>query len=397
MGKKVLIIGAGSVQATGIRRAKEMGCTVIATDGNPRAPGLAHADMAVVIDVKDIPRTVALAKKQRIDGVLCIAVEAAVKTVAAVASEMGLPGLSPEAAEKATNKGLMRKFWALEGVPSPSSFGCRSLQDAQHASSDVGLPVVVKPADNAGSRGVSFVDRPEDLPQAYKKALSCSESGLVLIEAFMAGVEMSVEAFSYKGKIHILALSDKMRTSPPSLLDMTVLFPSSQPAHVQRGVERIAEAAIVALGIDMSPVHAEVMVTPRGPMMVELAARGPGFKVFTDMIPWVTGVDVVRELIKVSLGEEPDFSIRYNRGSVLRFPEVLPGRVRAVEGLDAARRLEGILDLDIYVQPGEMVRPLASGSDRIGHIIAVADTRKKAQEIVDQAERMLKVEVVADR
>jgi biotin carboxylase len=134
------------------------------------------------------------------------------------------------------------------------------------------------------------------------------------------------------------------------------------------------------------------MVTPKGPMMVELAARGPGFKVFTDMIPWVTGIDVVRELIRLSVGETPDFSNPLQRGAVLRFPEVAPGRVCRIAGIETARAIPGVTDLEVYCREGDVVPPLTSGADRVGHIIAMADTRDAALTAMRQAEQALLIE-----
>lgn len=391
--KKVLTIGAGPAQEPGIKRAQEMGFAVVATDGNPNASGLQVADIPVVMDIRDIPDTIALAKKHHVEGVFCVAVEAAVKTVAAVARELRLPALSPEAAENATDKHRMRTLWAASGVPSPAFRPCASLAQVETAAREIGFPIVIKPTSNAGSRGVSKVEQLEDLPSAYEKALTYARSGMVLLEKFIPGVEMSIEAFVYKGEVFVIALSDKVRTKPPCLLDTSVLFPSEHPLPVQEQARQIVTDSIKALGIDMCPVHAEVLVSPHGLTMVELAARGPGFKVFTDMIPWVTGVDVVKELVKLSVGQEPDFTVRFNRGSVLRFPEVQSGVVTCVKGVDEAKKIEGIYDLDIYVKPGEMVHPLTSGSDRIGHIITMAQTRNEAVEIVRQAESVLRIEV----
>ena len=102
---------------------------------------------------------------------------------------------------------------------------------------------------------------------------------------------------------------------------------------------------------------------------------------------------MVRELIRLSIGEEPDLHPKLNRGSVLRFPEVPPGVIRRVEGVDEARQIRGIADLDIYVKPGDVVRLLTSGSDRVGHIISMAETRREAAEIIRQAESILRIEV----
>jgi biotin carboxylase len=126
---------------------------------------------------------------------------------------------------------------------------------------------------------------------------------------------------------------------------------------------------------------------------VEMAVRGAGFHVFTEMLPWVTGVAVVEQLIRLSVGLATDFTVKALRGAVLRFPEARPGRVRAVDGVEQARGVPGIRDLEIYVKAGDIIRPLRSGSDRIGHIIAMADTRAEAAAAVAQAEQLIHVDV----
>lgn len=390
--RKILIIGAGPVQVAGIQRARELGFHVIAADDNPNAPGLALADHADIGHVKDVACLTALARAERVEGVFSVSVEQAVKAIAAICHELRLPGLTPEAAENATNKQRMRTAWAAAGVPSPSSHACQSLAEVRAAAGRLGFPVVVKPADSAGSRGVSFVDHEAKLDTAFEQARVFATDGTVLVEEYMPGVEMSVEAFVAGERFWPLALSDKIRTQPPYLLDTTVLFPSEQPAEIRDEAVRIVARAAEVLGIDNAPIHAEVMVTPKGPMMVELAARGPGFKVFTEMIPWVTGIDTVRELIRLSVGETPDFSQPLQRGAVLRFPEVAPGRVRRISGVEAARRIPGITDLEVYCREGETVRPLTSGGDRVGHIIAMAETRAAALAAVREAEQTLRIE-----
>ncbi|MGB8166686.1 MAG: ATP-grasp domain-containing protein [Chthoniobacteraceae bacterium] len=390
--RKVLIIGAGPVQVAGIKRARELGFHVIAADDNPHAPGLPLADQADVGHVKDVAHLTALARAERVEGIFSISVEQAVKTIAAVCHELRLPGLTPQAAENATNKHRMRAAWAAAGVPSPVSQACQSLAEIRAAAGLFGFPVVVKPVDSAGSRGVSFVDHDAQLETAYEQARVFASGGTVLVEEYMHGVEMSVEAFVVGGRFWPLALSDKVRTQPPYLLDTTVLFPSEQPTAIQEEAVRIVARAAEVLGIDNAPIHAEVMVTPKGPMMVELAARGPGFKVFTEMISWVTGIDTVRELIRLSVGETPQFADPLARGAVLRFPEIAPGRVRSISGVEAARAVPGITDLEIYCREGDTVRPLASGGDRVGHIIAMSDTRAVALAAVREAERTLQIE-----
>lgn len=393
--EKLLVIGAGEAQLAGIRRAQELGYAVIAVDASASAPGLHLADQAVVADIRRPAPLIELARAERVCGVCAFSVEAAVRTVAAVAEALHLPGPSRAAAENATNKQRMRERWTAAGIPSPASIPCRTATEAAGAAHRLGFPVVVKPADSAGSRGVSLVSEVAVLPAAFAAAQHHAANGVVLVETFMAGVEMSVEGFMTGGRFVPLACSDKIRTAPPHLLDTMVLFPSEQPAGIQARAIEIVGRAAAALGLDAAPVHAEVMVTPQGPMMVELAARGPGFKVFTGMLPWVTGIDGVGELIRLSVGAPTGFTSPQARGAVLRFPEVAPGRVARIAGVEAARSIRGVTELEIYCLEGDTIRPLASGADRIGHIIALAETRRAALTAVSAAEAALTIETFA--
>lgn len=391
--RKVLIIGAGPAQCKGIARAKQMGLFTIVTDRNPRAPGLTIADIPLVLDVKDCENSIKVAQQYQINGVVSIASEASVRTVAAVAEELKLPGLSGKVARVTTDKALMREKYAKQGVPSTRFQVAYSLEEAFKAIEELSLPVVIKPADNAGSRGVTKVDRELEIEDAFETAKRFSEQGKVLIESFMEGVEVSVEAFVYWDRIKILSLSDKIRTSPPYLLDTIVIFPSNYPKKTEDKICKVARQAIKAVGIDNGPVHIEIMMTPEGPRIVELAARGPGFKVFTDMIPYVTGVDVVEGVIRLALGEEPDLEIRANRGAVLKFIEAKLGRIKDIKGKERVSNIRGVYDFQLYLEVGDEIKPLTCGDDRVGYIISFADSREKAVEVIERAERLLKIEV----
>ena len=391
MAPTIMIIGAGPFQVPAILEAQEMGYRVLAVDGNADALGLKLANYQYNIDLKDIEDCIQVARERKIAGVFTVAADVAVKTVAAVASALKLPGLTVESAEIATDKSRMRECFEKHGVPSPKWRKCRKLEEASAKSQEIGFPVVIKPADSAGSRGVSLVQNVGDVTAAFYGAAKHTTNSLILVEEFMPGVEISVEAFVHKGQVHILTLSDKVRTKPPYLLDLSVHFPSNQPAEIQKQARDVATRGILACGIDNATIHMEQMITPDGPKIVEFAARGAGFHVFTNMIHWVTGVNAVSELIKLSVNAKPDFTVTANRGCVLKFPQIKPGLVNSVSGLEEARRIPGVLNADIYVKPGDTIRPLTSGADRVCHIIAFGETRAEAEQIAERAENTFKI------
>lgn len=391
-GGKILMLGAGPIQIGAIKRAKELGYYVIALDEDPDAPGLQLADKFGVLDIRELEPCVAYAQQENVDGAICVAVDAAIRSTAAVVESLGLPGLSSEGAFNATSKQRMRECWAKSDVPSTGFQACLTEGDAIEAFDEFGGVVVIKPSDSAGSRGVTWVDNLALVPEAFKRAMEFSRDRVVLVEEYMQGTEISVEAVMSGDVFYPIALSDKNRTEPPYLLDLAVLFPSQKSDEIQREAISIVERAARALKVDMSPIHAELMVTPDGLRMVELAARGPGFKVFTDMIPWSSGLDVISESLRMAMGEPVQFSSFARRGAALLFPQRPPVTVKKISGLDAARGVPGIHDLELYVSVGDTIKPLTFGANRVGHIIALAETRLLAEAAVAEAEGLVKIE-----
>ena len=386
-----MFVGAGDYQKKGIEKAKEMGLLVIATDGNPDAPGLKIADFAYAVDVKNFEKNLEIARKNTIDGILTIASEVSVRTVAYICQELKLPGITVEVADRCTDKELMRKVFREANIPVPVSYPVFNLQELIQKAEEIGFPIVIKPADSAGSRGVKRVENINELEDAFFSAMSYSGKKKILVEAFMEGKESSVEAFVCNDKINILSLSDKVRTDPPYLLDTTVIFPSAYPLEIQQNIIEIAKKAINAAGIKIGAVHLEIMMTSSGPIPVEIAARGAGFKVYTDILPNVTGIDILKATIQCALGEPVDLSETKAMASVLKFIEAKPGKIKKIINLDKAKEVPGIYEIEIYKKPGEIIRPLQSGDDRIGHIISFSNSRSGAINNIKNVENILEI------
>jgi len=398
LNKTILMTGAGEAQSGGIQKAREMGCRVIAVDGNPDAPGLKAADISEHIDIKDLPAILALAEQHQVDTAMTVASEICLPVAASVNAELDLPGMRPEQAMLMTDKGAMRQAYERAEVPGPKFAIFTSSEELKDAVAVTRLPAVLKPVDNAGSRGVSYVGTEKEIEEAFTQARQYSSQDRYILEEFMPGTEVSVEAFVCNGKIIILTLSDKRRTDPPYLLDTAVMFPSAHPPELQEKIKDVAVRAIKSLGIDNCPIHMEQMISPEGPKVVEMAARGPGFKVFTDIIPFVTGVDVLAAQIQLpfipglQLSPSPQL-----KGACIRFLAGSKGTVKTVSGVDEARELPGVYDLKIYVKPGDTARELTCGPDRLGHVITFAESRAEACTLADQVFAMINIEISPDQ
>jgi len=371
-----------------------MGFYVVVIDGAADAVGFEHADKYFVADIKNAEICIKLIRDFDPVAVFALSAEIAVVTVATICNYFGLPGISPEAALNSTNKRRMRECFARENLPSPEFTTIHTTGELNRKADIIGFPQVIKPVDSAGSRGVSIVKSKDHLNEAFTHAKSYSISGEVLIEQYMEGVEISVEACVQNNRVTILSLSDKIRTPPPYPLDTRVIFPSDKDVAIQDKAKKIAERAIHSCGIDNAIIHIEMMVTSEGPKLVELAARGAGFHVFSKLLGWVCDIDTVKLLIDISLGRSVDLDHIKQRGAVLSFPAARPGMVRHIAGVEELRKIPGVEEAKLYVNVGDTVRQLKSGSDRIGHIIAFGIDRESAVDVADEAEKKLQIEVV---
>ncbi|MCS7007368.1 MAG: hypothetical protein NZL88_07430, partial [Gaiellaceae bacterium] len=179
--KTVLVVGAGRYQRPVIRRAKEIGCRVVAVDRNPDAPGLVEADVALVVDFADADAVLEAIAGLELDGVTTVQSDLAVPVVARIAAERGLPGIGVETARLMTSKVAMRRRLAEAGVPQPRFAFVRGVEDAPSALERVGTPAVLKPGAGSGQRGLFRIERLEDVEERLAEAVAISpgEPGLL--------------------------------------------------------------------------------------------------------------------------------------------------------------------------------------------------------------------------
>lgn len=390
MKEKILFIAAGLAQAPAIREARLMGYQVAAMDGEESALGLADADIAYVANILDANEIIRVAREFGAQAIVSVCCDVAMEAVAAACQVLGLPGIPPEVVRVSRSKLLQREAMRSAGLLVPQ-FASVSEADAALAAWDAfhSEAVVIKPVDASGSRGVSYVDNRDQVLPAFELAQQNSRTGQVMVESFMPGIEYSVEAWVVGEEIHVLATSMKVRTQPPYLLDRQVHFPDNLLPEQRQTMIDHALRAIRACGFRDCPVHLECIYSAQGPMIVELAARGAGFKVFTEMLPRVTGISTARASIQAALAETPDLEKKQDvQAASLVFIDPVPGEFVRAEGEDAARALAGVREVAIYAKPGKIMSKLRSGSDRAGHILAYAPEpatcRATAQAALDQ-------------
>ena len=317
--KKVLLLGASALQLAAIRKAKELGVTCIAVDYDENAVGVKEVDKFYNISTIDYKRVLETAQKEEVDGIFTICSDRPMQIVAKVGAVLGLNTISCEAALLATNKAFMRNALFDNNVSIPKYKICKDFLDFKNAIKELGFPVIVKPSDNSGSRGISFIECENSYDQAYEYAKENSLDGVVLVEEFVNGDEVSVEAFVENGEVRIIQITDKITTGAPHFVEMGHNQPSAHPEHIVTLIKETTINAVKALKIEGGPVHAELKVAGDGVKVIELGARLGGDYIATDLVPLSTGVDLVEANIKWALGLPFNLDKKYSRYAAIRY------------------------------------------------------------------------------
>lgn len=391
-----MILGASILQLPAIEMAKEMGLKVIAVDMNPNAIGFEVSGIIKeVISTIDTPAILDAARHYQIDGIITLASDMPMQSVATVCHNMGLVGISEDTALKATNKAYMRDALKAENVPIPLYYRVKDKVSFLAAVKKIqaeGYSCIVKPADNSGSRGVNLLQGHSDLNAAYDYSVHFSRGGEIMVEEYMDGPEVSVETLAIDGRVHVIQITDKLTTGAPYFVEMGHSQPSQLSSDTQRRIKEIAIAANKAIGIKNGPSHTEIKITKNGPKIVELGARLGGDCITTHLVPLSTGINMVECSIRIALGELPDLKPKWNKGSAIRYLETGEGYVTDIRGIEKAESVPGVKQVSIVHGIGEQVGEIRSSVDRIGFVIAQSESAQKA---VEKAEEGLKeIEVI---
>lgn len=389
--KKLLIVGASILQLPAIRKAKEMGLYVAVADFNPQAVGIPYADKFFNASTIDIDAICNVAKEFNPNGIMTLATDMPMRSIAAATSLLGLPGISMDTAIKSTDKGEMIKAFKEHGVESPWFYIIEKEEQLHEVMPMIEYPCILKPTDNAGSRGVMLVNSEEELMEAYQYSVSQSRGGWVILEEYMTGPEVSVEVMVVDGEPHVLQVTDKLTTGAPFFVEMGHSQPSMLPAEDVERIKDLACRAVKSVEINCGPSHVEIKLTPTGPKMVELGARMGGDCITTHLVPLSTGVDMIKATIDISLGLAPNITPTLQKGSAIRFLEAPQGVISSINGIEDARNVGGVQEVSLTKSVGDEVTETQSSLDRCGFVIAQCDTATEAIGVCEKARKQISI------
>lgn len=393
-----MVLAAGLLQIDVIEKAKSMGYYVLAVDGNPKAPGFNVADKAICADIVNEETMLKIARDEHVDGVIHPCSEVSMAVMGRINDELGLSGISREQAICATNKHLMRKAFEKGNAPSPKSILAQDAEDAwRRLQSEFDTDAILKPSRNSGSRGIAKVSRnmdKGDFIRAYGEALNESRDHSVLIEQFIEGPEFSIEIIVWNGKVNVLTVTDKKTTDAPHFVELGHNQPSCFSDAEVETLKAAAVAGVRALGVNNCACHAEAKLMNGKAYLMEVGARLGGDFISTELTHLSTGVDMVAAAIDVALGVEPDLSAKEEpKGVCIRYFCPKPGKLVSISNTEVLNNPHVYL-WEIYPKEGDVIPAVTSSLCRSGHVIVIEKTPQKAIELAERLIESVKFETV---
>ena len=308
MKQKLAIIGANEFQNPLILKAKELGYETHVFAWAAGAVGEKTADVFHPISIVEKDEILAVCRREGVIAACSIGSDLAIHTVNHVQRALGMPANPPETDFIATNKFAMREAFAAAGVDCPR-FKKLSAAPAPEELADFHFPVIVKPTDRSGSRGVFRCENPQEVLSAVPAACECSFEKCAIVEEFLFGDEYSCESISHHGEHHLLAVTKKFTTGAPHFIETGHLEPAPLSPEQYALVENRVKKALDALHIRTGAGHTEFMLTPEGDFrVVEIGSRMGGDCIGSDLVPLSTGIDFVRAVIDTAVGKAPELT-----------------------------------------------------------------------------------------
>ncbi|MBR4808534.1 MAG: ATP-grasp domain-containing protein [Lachnospiraceae bacterium] len=369
--KKLGIVGASYLQEPLIQRAKKKGIETHVFAWAAGDVGEKSADYFYPISTTEKEEILEKCREVGIDGICTISSDLAVIAVNYVAAHMGLVGNSLECTAKSTNKHLMRQCFKENNLPSTGSFPASSASDLEGIS--LKYPVIVKPLDRSGSRGITKVESFSGLEAAIETAKKEGFEKKALVEEFISGKEYSVEYISWQGKHRFLALTEKFTTGAPGYIETAHFEPAEVDPKTLERIKDVVTKSLDALGIEYGASHSELKVDEAGNIgIIEIGGRMGGDCIGSDLVELTTGYDFLEAVIDIALGKEPKEYERREQYAAVRF-------ILTKDDMDIYERIkknnpELIIKEDVHEISGD---PVTQSGDRSGYFIIAGNDKEQ--------------------
>lgn len=386
--KSVLIFGVGPLQQSIINRARKIGLYTVGIDPCEDATCRGDVDAFEVVGGQDYEGTCAVVEKYGIDAIVTAATDKPLVMMARIAEKYGFPFYSVETAQWSTDKFQMKQRFELGDVPHARGRLVKSVEET----ADMVYPVIVKPRDNSGSRGVKLCRTKEELEQSMAEALEYSKLDSVLVEEFIEGPEYSIEGLHYDGKSEVIQFTEKKTTEFPYNVELCHIQPANISDENKQKIREIVAKIGKALKFENCPSHTELKINERGIFVIETSPRLGGDYITSTLTPLSSGIYLEDQLLHIALGEKVDLQTgRLEKASGVCFLNLPCGKVTAIDpAINEVCTWPNVYSFATSLKVGDGIHPITSSLNRYGQFIVKGETRKEVDSLLVGYEKELR-------
>lgn len=367
-------------------------CPIVLTDNPSRYPYLVQDDISSIVvatqDLATLQDTITrLAVKAPVAGIFSTS-EYYIEIAASLARACDLPGANPESVAHCKNKWIQRQHLERLSLYIPSYRRATSSEEACEVAEELEWPVIVKPTLGTGSIGVRLCSTKHEVREHTSLLLgrTVNERGMpipeeVLVEEYLKGPEFSVETLNTQ----ILGITRKYTSSEPYFVEIGHDFPAELTTEITVAIGDAVTRALDGMDLTWGPAHTELRLTEKGPAIIEINPRLAGGFI-PEIVRFATGIDLIEETVAAVVGGSTCLERHHSLFSSIRFllcPSA--GVIRAFEGIEDAATVKDVADVQIYCSVGDHCYPRQDFRDRIGHVIARAESYSDAVEAAERA------------
>ena len=343
-----------------------------------------------------------ICKRNEVDGIFVHAIEIS-DVVAEVAAELNLPFVNKDAAINSTDKFLRYVILEKNKIKIPTFALAHNVKESKKIAKDITYPVIIKPRDNAGSRGVILVKNDEEMEKYFDESIKyCKKKKMILVEKYLEGPQVSSETVIFEKSKFTTGFSDRnykdAQKYQPYIIEDGGDIPSILPNEIKKDAINCIEKTIEALKIDFGSAKGDIVIHDGIPYVIEMATRTSGGRFASDQVPAATGVNILNPLIKMAMGEkisEEELIPKFNRAASTRHVILNAGKIKSIHGIETIKKMPGIYSayFSNNLKIGHVIPHISADTTKmkVATILATGDFRDLAIKNVDKAKRSIKI------
>lgn len=385
--KSILVFGGFDYQLSLIKECLDMNLYTVVIDPNPNAIAKQYADAFEVVGGQDFEGTCRVVEKNKIDAIATAATDKPLIMIARIAKKYGFKFFSEQTAKLSTDKFLMKQKFAELGVP----FAKGSIIET--ANDEIKFPIVIKPTDNSGSRGVVFCENKNDLENTFKESIQYTQKPYLLAEEFIEGKEYSIESLHFDGKSKIIQITEKIVSTLPYFVELGHVQPAILDKEIYEKLEILIDNVSKAFGFENCGSHNEVKIKDGKITLIEISPRLGGDFISSILVKSSTGISMEKAMLQIALGEKPNFLNRKDSVSGIFYFCFEPGIVSEINNVKKILNIPEVIDYSFDLKVGDKIPKIATSIDRYGYFILKTENRSNLFDLKESIFNQIKINI----